>query len=92
MFTLLKGSTSKVSFRQYSTGSPAIAPKRIGGFKGGFFGFLLGLTVTGFASYYYLIDQYRTANQIIIADVLSLKSTIDSLEKHVKALENQSKN
>lgn len=55
--------------------------------KGGFLGFLLGVTTTGAASYYYLMDQYKVANNVVIADVVALQNSINNLEKHVKSLE-----
>lgn len=75
--------------RAYSTAAPVATPKRVGAFRGGFVGFLLGITTTGFGSYYYLIDQYKLANNVVVADVLSLQSSIDNLEKHVKSLEDK---
>lgn len=62
-------------------------PKKVGGFRGGFLGFLVGVTLTGGASYYYLMDEYKAANKAIVADVLSLEKTIRGLEEHVRALE-----
>lgn len=60
---------------------------RVGSVRGGLFGFLLGVTATGAASYYYLLDQYKIANNVVVADVIALQSSINSLEKHIKELE-----
>lgn len=80
------GLTRQLTTRAYSTAVPA-APKRVGAFRGGFVGFLVGITATGFGSYYYLIDQYKLANNVLVADILALQNSINNLEKHVKLLE-----
>lgn len=85
MFAHQLKTSLKSSIRGYSTATAA--PKKIGTFRGGFVGFLLGVTLTGVGSYYYLIDEYKVANNVIVADVVTLQSSIDKLEKHVKALE-----
>ncbi|KAG2734533.1 hypothetical protein G9P44_002539 [Scheffersomyces stipitis] len=74
------------SARSYSTAAAA-APRKVGAFRGGFVGFLLGVTVTGAGSYYYLLDQYRLANTVVVADVVALQNSVSNLEKHVKSLE-----
>lgn len=71
------------SVRSYST----VAPRKVGSIRGGFVGFLLGVTATGAASYYYLLDQYKIANSVVVADVIALQNSIENLEKHVKSLE-----
>ncbi|CAN6653319.1 hypothetical protein TRVA0_026S01420 [Trichomonascus vanleenenianus] len=71
--------------------SVPLPKKKVGAFRGGFLGFLLGVTITGYGSYYYLVDEYRAANNVIIADVTSLQSSIKKLEAHVASLESQIK-
>ncbi|CAN3373014.1 hypothetical protein DIRU0_C14620 [Diutina rugosa] len=56
-------------------------PKRIGAFRGGFTGFLLGVTVTGAGAYYYLLDEYKKANNVIMADIIALQTSIARLEE-----------
>lgn len=63
--------------------------KRVGGIRGGLVGFLLGVTVTGAASYYYLLDEYKNANNVIISDIVALQSSIKNLEKHVNSLDSK---
>lgn len=57
--------------------------RKVGGIRGGFTGFLLGVTLTGAASYYYLLDEYKNANNVIIRDVVQLQSLIIELEKKI---------
>ncbi|CAG8711160.1 11381_t:CDS:2, partial [Funneliformis mosseae] len=72
--------------------------KPIGGFRGGLIGFLVGLTIAGGAGYYYLLDEYHVASNILLSSVEELqKSTnkvrdytqkIDRIESELKALQN----
>lgn len=74
--------------RSYST-APVVAPKRIGAVRGGLTGFLLGVTLTGAGCYYYLLDEYKRSNNVLVLDLLSLTETVKNLEKHVKTLESK---
>ncbi|EGW31039.1 uncharacterized protein SPAPADRAFT_56956 [Spathaspora passalidarum NRRL Y-27907] len=78
---------ARSTVRSYSTVAATSTPKKVGAFRGGFVGFLLGVTATGVVSYYYLLDQYKLANTVIVADIVSLQNSISSLEKHIKNLE-----
>ncbi|QEO21949.1 hypothetical_protein [Candidozyma auris] len=73
--------------RLYSTAAPAPPTKKIGAFRGGFVGFLLGVSVAGTASYYYLLEEYNRNTKIVMLDVISLRESLDALEKHIKNLE-----
>lgn len=75
---------SKIQARSYST---AATPRKVGAFRGGFLGFLLGVSTTGFGAYYYLLDQFTSANLVVVADVIALRESISGLERHVRALE-----
>ncbi|ODV63039.1 uncharacterized protein ASCRUDRAFT_74449 [Ascoidea rubescens DSM 1968] len=81
--------------RAYSTEAPIVvktqSKARVGSFKGGVLGFLFGVTLTGFGSYYYLMDEYRTANSAVVSEVLALQKSIKNLEAQVKVLEAQRK-
>ncbi|ODQ77052.1 hypothetical protein BABINDRAFT_163785 [Babjeviella inositovora NRRL Y-12698] len=74
--------TTRRSYATASTGSSI---------KGSLVGFLSGITVTGAASYFYLIDETKNANSAVLGDVLDLQSSIKTLEECVKALEEKSK-
>lgn len=74
---------ARAQARSYSTA----APRKVGAVRGGLLGFLVGVTVTGAGSYYYLLDEYKNANNVVVADVAALQASIASLERHVKALE-----
>ncbi|CCX32542.1 hypothetical protein FPQ18DRAFT_256212 [Pyronema domesticum] len=82
--------------RTFATSSPlrnaateAVAPvkKPVGAFRGGIFGFLLGSTVTGTASYFYIYEEYKLANDLLTEDIDALRSSTQRLEMHLRALE-----
>lgn len=82
------------SLRSYTTvvtpaATSTAKPRKVGAFRGGFMGFLLGVAVTGFGSYYYLLDQYKFTNSVVVADVVALQTSIDNLERHIKTLESK---
>ncbi|KAK6201270.1 uncharacterized protein RJT21DRAFT_120318 [Scheffersomyces amazonensis] len=77
---------ARTSYRQYATSTTG-SPKKIGAFRGGFVGFLLGVTATGAGSYYYLLDQYKLANNTIVADIVALQNSISKLEQHINSLD-----
>ena len=82
---MLAQNIARKAVRSYLTG--VAAPRRVGAVRGGLLGFLLGVTSTGAALYYYILDEYKTANNVVVADVAALQSLILLLEKHVKQLE-----
>lgn len=64
-----------------------LKPRKKSSVRGTLLGFLLGTTLTGFGAYSYLVDQYRQANNVIIADVIALNGSIRNLEEQVKQLQ-----
>jgi hypothetical protein len=52
-----------------NAGTPLPARKPVGAFRGGLFGFLAGTTVAGAAVYYYILGEYRVANQMLNEDI-----------------------
>ncbi|CDK27500.1 unnamed protein product [Kuraishia capsulata CBS 1993] len=88
MFPIATSRIISQSARLYSTTAPVA---RKGGLKGTLFGFLLGVTITGFGSYYYLVDEYKSSSNAVVSDVLSLQKSIRNLESHVRSLEDATK-
>ncbi|KAL8920245.1 MAG: hypothetical protein Q9172_004598 [Xanthocarpia lactea] len=43
--------------------------KPVGAFRGGLFGFLLGTTLAGAGTYYYILDEYRVSNELLTEDI-----------------------
>ncbi|KAK6457008.1 uncharacterized protein RJT20DRAFT_127129 [Scheffersomyces xylosifermentans] len=87
MLAAVSRQVARSSVRSYTTSAATAAPRKVGAFRGGFLGFLLGVTATGAGSYYYLLDQYKLANNVVVADVVALQNSVSHLEKHVKSLE-----
>ncbi|KAG4404174.1 hypothetical protein JTP64_001141 [Candida tropicalis] len=91
MFSATSRQLLRTSIRSYSTQTAtttaAVRPKKVGAFRGGFIGFLLGVTTTGSLSYYYLLDQYNLSNTVVVSDIIALQNSISNLEKHIKTLE-----
>lgn len=88
MFSVSSRQLLRTSIRSYSTeAATTIRPKKVGAFRGGFIGFLLGVTTTGSLSYYYLLDQYNLSNTVVVSDIIALQNSISNLERHIKTLE-----
>lgn len=92
MFSATSRQLLRTSIRSYSTQTATtttatVRPKKVGAFRGGFIGFLLGVTTTGSLSYYYLLDQYNLSNTVVVSDIIALQNSISNLEKHIKTLE-----
>ncbi|KAG5356514.1 hypothetical protein CJU90_1852 [Yarrowia sp. C11] len=81
--------TAKAAQAGATIGSSAqkLKPRKKSSVRGTLLGFLLGTTLTGFGAYSYLVDQYRQANNVIIADVIALNGSIRNLEEQVKQLQ-----
>lgn len=67
-------------------GSPSLR-KPMGAFRGGIFGFLLGCTTTGIASYFYIYEEYKLANDLLNEDIDGLRMSVQRLELHLRSLE-----
>lgn len=82
----------KPAARLIHTSAPRMqAPvRRVGALRGGFTGFLTGIIVTGGAAYYYLLDEYNAGQQAILADVVTLRSSLRELNDKVAALKVES--
>lgn len=79
----------RLATRRYSSAVPpvAAAPRKIGALRGGFTGFFVGVSVTGAASYYYLLDLFEKTNRAVLVDLMSLTESVHNLEQHVKSIE-----
>ncbi|KAI4288709.1 MAG: hypothetical protein L6R35_002030 [Caloplaca aegaea] len=81
------------SFRSSSplleTAAAAIPPVRkpFGAFRGGMFGFLLGTTLAGGGTYYYILDDYRVSNELLTEDIYALRAAVQRLHDYTSSLE-----
>ncbi|KAK4611898.1 hypothetical protein CLAFUW4_12845 [Fulvia fulva] len=86
-----------LSARSFQTSRPMMAdtvvsPKKpIGAFRGSLFGFLLGTVLAGGGLYYYVVDEYKVSNELLVEDIYALQSAVQRLEGYVKALETEVK-
>ncbi|KAL8876348.1 MAG: hypothetical protein Q9198_005443 [Flavoplaca austrocitrina] len=69
--------------------SSAVLPLRkpVGAFRGGLFGFLLGTTLAGAGTYYYILDEYRVSNELLTEDIYALQAAVHSVHNYVSSLE-----
>ncbi|KAF1825017.1 uncharacterized protein K489DRAFT_377556 [Dissoconium aciculare CBS 342.82] len=67
----------------------AVTPPRkpIGAFRGSVFGFLIGTVLAGSGLYYYVVDEYKISNRLLVEDIYALQSAVSRLEGHIKSLE-----
>ncbi|KAJ6028480.1 hypothetical protein N7540_004056 [Penicillium herquei] len=68
-------------------GTPLPARKPVGAFRGGVFGFLSGAVVAGASVYYYILSDYRVANEMLTDDILALQSATMKLQSYITELE-----
>ncbi|KAL9583108.1 MAG: hypothetical protein Q9212_002902 [Teloschistes hypoglaucus] len=48
------------------------------------FGFLLGTTLAGASSFYYIIDEYRVSNELLTEDIYALQAAVRSIPNYVE--------
>jgi hypothetical protein len=68
--------------RQFTRHYATEVPRRpIGGFRGGLFGFILGVTLTGAVGYYYLLDEYHAASSLLLNSVEELQASTNRVRR-----------
>ena len=45
------------------------------------FGFLLGSTLAGFGMYYYVVDEYKVSNELLVEDIYVSRERLVHLER-----------
>ncbi|OBT72238.1 hypothetical protein VF21_08165 [Pseudogymnoascus sp. 05NY08] len=73
--------------RRAEEGSVLPARKPVGAFRGGLFGFFLGSSLTGSGVYYYVLEEYRVANELLTEDIYSLQAAVQRVHAYVETLE-----
>ncbi|KAJ5646806.1 hypothetical protein N7490_003178 [Penicillium lividum] len=75
--------------------APLPTSKPVGAFRGGVFGFLSGAVVAGASVYYYILGDYRVANEMLTDDISSslatqaLQSATLKLQSYINELESK---
>ncbi|KAF9320391.1 hypothetical protein BKA57DRAFT_467580 [Linnemannia elongata] len=59
----------------------------VGGFRGGILGFLIGATAAGGAGYYYLLEEYQTASNLLLSSVEDLQASTNKVRDYAKKIE-----
>ncbi|KAF8938247.1 hypothetical protein BGZ58_001303 [Dissophora ornata] len=81
-------SSSGIARAEQPASAPVVNYKRpVGGFRGGILGFLLGATVAGGAGYYYLLEEYQTASNLLLSSVEDLQSSTNKVRDYAKKIE-----
>ncbi|CAG8630345.1 14674_t:CDS:2 [Dentiscutata erythropus] len=82
--------TTSTINRAAQGGSVSVQPpdkKRIGAFRGGLIGFLLGLSIAGGSGYYYLLDEYHTASNLLLSSVEELQKSTSKVHDYAQKIE-----
>ncbi|OBT67573.1 hypothetical protein VE03_03838 [Pseudogymnoascus sp. 23342-1-I1] len=77
----------QTSARRAQDASPLPVRKPVGAFRGGLFGFFLGSSLTGAGVYYYVLEEYRVANELLTEDIYSLQAAVQRVHAYVETLE-----
>ncbi|KAL9598483.1 MAG: hypothetical protein Q9219_004456 [cf. Caloplaca sp. 3 TL-2023] len=51
------------------------------------FGFLLGTTLAGAGTYYYILDEYRVSNELLTEDIYALQAAVQRIHNYVNSVE-----
>ncbi|KAI4185974.1 MAG: hypothetical protein L6R41_003780 [Letrouitia leprolyta] len=80
--------TFRTSSQLLDTAAAAVPIRKpVGAFRGGMFGFLLGTSLAGFGTYYYILDEYRVSNELLTEDIYALQAAVQRLHSYVSSLE-----
>ncbi|ORY02611.1 hypothetical protein K493DRAFT_297822 [Basidiobolus meristosporus CBS 931.73] len=66
--------------------SPKIVVKKSGSFRGGLTGFLFGLTCAGGVGYYYLLEEYKSATDLLLHSVDELQTSTDKVREYAQKI------
>ncbi|KAF6810310.1 hypothetical protein CSOJ01_06381 [Colletotrichum sojae] len=69
--------------------APLPARKPVGAFRGGLFGFFLGSTLAGAGVYSYLLQEYKTSNELLTEDIYALQAAVHRVTNYVQTLEDK---
>ncbi|PYH67577.1 uncharacterized protein BO88DRAFT_75122 [Aspergillus vadensis CBS 113365] len=61
--------------------------KPVGAFRGGLFGFLTGAIAASAGVYFYVLGEYRIANEMLTEDIIALQGATQKLQTYIGELE-----
>ncbi|ORX96258.1 hypothetical protein K493DRAFT_259800 [Basidiobolus meristosporus CBS 931.73] len=64
-----------------------VVKKKVGAFRGGLMGLLLGVTTAGGIGYYYLLDEYHSASALLVKSVDELHNSTNKVREYAKKIE-----
>ncbi|KAJ8653502.1 hypothetical protein O0I10_010830 [Lichtheimia ornata] len=73
--------------RFYATETAAASKPKVGAVRGGFVGFLLGVTVAGSVGYYYLLEEYNSASDSLLSSVQELQTSTEKVREYARKIE-----
>ncbi|ORX97708.1 hypothetical protein K493DRAFT_336429 [Basidiobolus meristosporus CBS 931.73] len=74
------------SFTERVATPPKIVVKKTGSFRGGFMGFLFGLTCAGGVGYYYLLEEYKSASDMLLQSVDELQASTNKVREYAQKI------
>ncbi|KAJ5196032.1 hypothetical protein N7449_006511 [Penicillium cf. viridicatum] len=72
---------------RWESAAPLPSSKPVGAFRGGVFGFLTGSVAAGASVYYYILAEYRFANELLSDDISALQKATIKLQSYITELE-----
>ncbi|KAJ6128959.1 hypothetical protein N7471_010176 [Penicillium samsonianum] len=93
IFLPLRGRVGIRSFSssraRWESAVPLPSNKPIGAFRGGVFGFLAGSVAAGASVYFYILTEYRFANELLFDDIAALQKATIKLQSYITELESR---
>ncbi|KAJ5328110.1 hypothetical protein N7452_008500 [Penicillium brevicompactum] len=69
--------------------APLPSSKPVGAFRGGVFGFLAGSVAASASVYYYVLGEYKIANEMLSDDISALQMATIKLQSYITELESK---
>ncbi|KAJ5129653.1 uncharacterized protein N7515_005692 [Penicillium bovifimosum] len=91
IFLPLRGRVGLRSFSSsrahWQSAAPLPSSKPVGAFRGGLFGFLAGSVAASSLVYFYILSEYRLANEMLSDDIAALQMATIKLQSYITELE-----
>ncbi|KAJ5550172.1 hypothetical protein N7461_004870 [Penicillium sp. DV-2018c] len=72
---------------RFQTAAPLPSSRPVGAFRGGVFGFLAGSVAASSLVYFYILAEYRVANEMLTDDIVALQKATIKLQSYITELE-----
>ncbi|KAJ5773270.1 hypothetical protein N7457_008166 [Penicillium paradoxum] len=74
---------------RWESAAPLPSSKPVGAFRGGVFGFLAGSVAASASVYFYILAEYRLANEMLSDDIAALQTATIKLQSYITELESK---